>query len=115
MKKLLALLLALTMVLSLGACGNKTTTTEGDTNTGDTSTGDTGDTGTGSEGGAESTGLKVAMICDSSISDGGWGMSCYNAMVAAAEANGWETAYSDSIAQSAYYDTMSPTATWATT
>ncbi len=106
MKKLLALLLALTMVLSLGACGNKTTTTEGDTNTGDTSTGDTGDTGTGSEGGAESTGLKVAMICDSSISDGGWGMSCYNAMVAAAEANGWETAYSDSIAQSAYYDTI---------
>ena len=106
MKKLLALLLALTMLLSLGACGNKTTTTEGDASTGDTSTGDTGDTGTGSEGGAESTGLKVAMICDSSISDGGWGMSCYNAMVAAAEANGWETAYSDSIAQSAYYDTI---------
>ena len=106
MKKLLALLLALTMLLSLGACGNKTTTTEGDANTGDTSTGDTGDTGTGSEGGAESTGLKVAMICDSSISDGGWGMSCYNAMVAAAESNGWETAYSDSIAQSAYYDTI---------
>ena len=106
MKKLLALLLALTMLLSLGACGNKTTTTEGDASTGDTSTGDTGDTGTGSEGGAESTGLKVAMICDSSISDGGWGMSCYNAMVAAAESNGWETAYSDNIAQSAYYDTI---------
>ena len=34
---------------------------------------------------------RVAMICDSSISDGGWGMSCYNAMVDAAEEHGWET------------------------
>ena len=48
----------------------------------------------------------VAMICDSSISDGGWGMACYNAMIAAAENAGWETMYSDSIAQSAYYDTI---------
>lgn len=49
---------------------------------------------------------KVAMICDSSISDGGWGMSCYNAMMDAAEKRGWETAYSDSIDQSAYFDTI---------
>ena len=49
---------------------------------------------------------KVAMICDSSISDGGWGAACYNAMIDAAAANGWETAYSDSIDQSAYYDTI---------
>ena len=48
----------------------------------------------------------VAMICDSSISDGGWGMACYNAMIDAAERCGWETMYSDSIAQSAYYDTI---------
>ena len=48
----------------------------------------------------------VAMICDSSISDGGWGTSCYNAMIDAAEKCGWETMYSDSIAQSAYYNTI---------
>ena len=48
----------------------------------------------------------VAMICDSSISDGGWGMACYNAMIDAAEECGWKTMYSDSIAQSAYYDTI---------
>ena len=48
----------------------------------------------------------VAMICDSSISDGGWGMACYNAMIDAAEKCGWKTMYSDSIAQSAYYDTI---------
>jgi basic membrane protein A len=46
------------------------------------------------------------MICDSSISDGGWGAACYNAMIDAAAANGWETQYSDSIDQSAYYDTI---------
>lgn len=49
---------------------------------------------------------KVAMICDSSISDGGWGAACYNGMVSAAERRGWETAYTDSIDQSAYADTM---------
>ena len=50
--------------------------------------------------------FKVAMICDSSISDGGWGAACYNGMTAAAEKRGWETAYTDSIDQSAYADTM---------
>ncbi len=49
---------------------------------------------------------KVAMICDSSISDGGWGAACYNAMIDAAAVNGWVTNYSDSIDQSAYYDTI---------
>ena len=57
MKKLLAILLTLAMSLSLAACG-------------------------GTEDGGDSSGesaCRVAMICDSSISDGGWGMSCYNA------------------------------------
>lgn len=49
---------------------------------------------------------KVAMICDSSISDGGWGAACYNGMVAAAAERGWETNYTDSIDQAAYAETM---------
>lgn len=49
---------------------------------------------------------KVAMICDSNISDGGWGAACYNAMIDAAASNGWETACSDSIDPSAYYDAI---------
>ena len=40
---------------------------------------------------------KVAMVCDSSISDGGWGAACYNAMTTAAANKGWETMYTDSI------------------
>ena len=96
MKKLLALLLALAMCLSLAACGGTDT---------DTSGGDTSGEDAGGDASGEAT-YRVAMICDSSISDGGWGMSCYNAMVDAAEAYGWETEVSDSIAQSAYYDTI---------
>lgn len=91
MKKLLAMFLALTMSLSLVACGG------GDKAPNDPKTDAPAD---------GDKVYKVAMICDSSISDGGWGMACYNAMIDAAEKNGWETTYSDSIEQSAYYDTM---------
>ena len=49
---------------------------------------------------------KVAMICDSSINDGGWGAACYNAMVAAAEKKGWQTEVTDSISQDSYYDSI---------
>ena len=49
---------------------------------------------------------KVAMICDSSINDGGWGAACYNAMIAAAEENGWATEVTDSISQNEYYDSI---------
>lgn len=60
----------------------------------------------GSEAPKDGKTYKVAMICDSSISDGGWGAACYNGMVEAAKRMGWETAYTDSIDQSAYADTI---------
>lgn len=83
MKKALALVLVLCIAFgALTACAAKETAVEG-----------------------EKT-YKVAMICDSSISDGGWGAACYNGMTAAAAERGWETAYTDSIEQSAYADTM---------
>ena len=55
---------------------------------------------------ADGSAYKVAMICDSSINDGGWGAACYNAMIAAAEKMGWETEVTDSISQDAYYDSI---------
>ena len=92
MKKFLALLLAGAMSLSLVACGGATAPKT---------------SGEGDEKSSEETGkYKVAMICDSSIADGGWGQACYNAMLDAAEKNGWETAYTDAISQDAYYDTI---------
>lgn len=76
MKKLVTLMLAVMLVLSFAASAS-----------------------------ADDT-FKVAMICDSSINDGGWGMACYNAMVNAAEEYGWEYAVTDSIDQNAYYESI---------
>lgn len=49
---------------------------------------------------------KVAIVVDSSISDGGWGASCYQAMLDAAEEMGWETAYTDSVPTSDFVTVM---------
>ena len=66
-------------------------------------------TGCGSGGSGDSAGgegasgdnekLKVAMVIDSPSSDGCWGASCYQAMTDAASDLGWDTAYSESVAQ----------------
>ena len=88
MKKVLALILVLATVLVMTACGsNNAATPAGDSSTGNTT-------------------YKVAMICDSSISDGGWGMACYNAMVDACKKHGWSYEVTDSIDQSAYYESI---------
>ena len=89
MKKFLAMLLALAMMLTLVACGGNDTPAADD--------------GTGDD--AAKT-YKVAMICDSSINDGGWGAACYNAMVAAAEKKGWSYEVTDSISQDQYYESI---------
>ena len=89
MKKFLALILALAMALSLVACGQKDAGTDA-----------------GTEDGTDAKQYKVAMICDSSISDGGWGAACYNAMVDAAGKMGWTYEVTDSIAQNEYYESI---------
>jgi len=99
MKKVIALVLAVAMIFSLAACG-ETKTTE-TTSTTETSTATAAETKTDS-----SKVYKVAMICDSSINDGGWGAACYNAMVNAAEKQGWEYEVTDLISQDAYYDSI---------
>ena len=97
MKKFLALILALVMALSLAACGS-TEPTEPTEPTKPTTPTD--------EPTEPAKGYKVAMICDSSINDGGWGAACYNAMVKAAGDMGWEYEVTDSIAQNEYYDSI---------
>ena len=126
MKKIIAMLLALVMLLSLAACAGtaKTDTAAPADDTSKTDTTDTAaepvDTTEPADTTAEpvvteeptaatkadGSAYKVAMICDSSINDGGWGAACYNAMIAAAEKMGWETEVTDSISQDAYYDSI---------
>ena len=98
MKKFLALLLALAMTLALVACGEKKD-----------------DTKTDGAGDGEKT-YKVAMICDSSINDGGWGAACYNAMVKAAEDKGLDLRrHRLHLPGSVLRDHRCASATWATT
>ena len=69
MKKLLSLFLTVfTLVTMLTGCG-ASKTSEAEIKDSNTKT------------------YKVAMISDTSISDGGWGAACYNAMVTAAVRN----------------------------
>ena len=92
MKKTIAVLLSATMILGLAACGSDSET-------------ETSAEATTAAAEAASD-YKVAMICNSSINDGGWGSACYNAMVEAAEKMGWSYEVTDSISQDAYYDSI---------
>ena len=104
MKKIFALLLALAMVLTLVACAS----TPAETPAAETPAAETpaAETPAAETPAADGKTYKVAMICDSSINDGGWGAACYNAMIAAAEKKGWQTEVTDSISQDAYYDSI---------
>lgn len=104
-KKLLASVLAVSMVFSISACGSKTSDTVTTTETTESAT-DTVSQEVSSESGSTEGGNKIAMICDSSVNDGGWGASCYNAMVTVADEMGWENAYTDNVATSDYVTAM---------
>ncbi|MDR1778266.1 MAG: BMP family protein [Clostridiales Family XIII bacterium] len=84
MKRWIAVILAVVLVLALAGCGSDDKDTGGD----------------------EAKTYKIAMVMDSSISDGGWGTACYSALVSASEDLGWEVAYTDSIKQSDYVSSI---------
>lgn len=56
--------------------------------------------------GAAAKTYKVAMILDSTISDGGWGAACYSAMITAAKSEGFETKYTDGLQTADFVSTM---------
>lgn len=85
-KKIMALFMVLVLAMSvLAGCGN------------DKDTKAKKDSDSKSEGTRQ-----VAMLYGASINDGGWGASCYQAMVDAAEEYGWETAYTENVDTSEY-------------
>ena len=81
MKKLLSLILALIMVLSLVACGGSSD----ETTTDDTAT--------------EESALKVAMLLTGDINDAGWCQSAYEGLVQAQADYGVEIAYTENLVQ----------------
>jgi basic membrane protein A len=126
MKKLIAILLASVLLLGLAACKQVTPANTAASSAASTaasgsaaksaaassaaaSASASASTSAASSAAKSSTGtkdFKVAMICDSSISDGGWGTACYNAMVDACKKSGWSYEVTDSIDQSAYYESI---------
>ena len=105
MKKALLTGLAAVMALTLTACGGGAT--GGNATGGASQSGTSASAQEGASGAAEGgSGYRVAMICDSSINDGGWGSACYNAMVDAAAQKGWTYEVTDNISQDQYYDSI---------
>jgi basic membrane protein A len=97
--KLFTLLLAVVLVMTMmvGCSSNNATQDTTATDTAEETASDTVEPTTAEKEETTQVAYKVAMICDSSIADGGWGAACYNAMVAAAETNGFETQYTDGL------------------
>ena len=89
LKKWIGSLLLASLVLTITACGS----------------GGKDDQSSGGDADAAKE-YKVAMITNAPIADGGWNTSAYNAMVAAAEAEGFETTYTENVAQTDYVTTI---------
>lgn len=105
MKAASLLMAAALTVMSLAACGSSTSSSSTETTAGGTSTAQATTQPTAAETTAAKS-YKVAMVLDSSVSDGGWGASCYQAMVDAAKDCGWETVYTDNVATADYATVM---------
>lgn len=108
-KRVLAIFMALTMmVMAFTGCASSAKTESADAvSTDATTTEATSTAATTTEAPAtEAKTYKVAMICDSSIADGGWGAACYNAMVAAADELGFETQYTDGLTTADFASSM---------
>ncbi len=102
--KVLALALAIVMVFGLAGCSTKDTPE--DTPAANDISGTDKVTEAASSTPVPEKSYKVAMILDSSISDGGWGAACYNAMLSAAEASGFETQYTDGLTTADFASTI---------
>lgn len=85
MKKLLALLLAVTMGITMSACGGQKNAASGDA-------GSSGESTASGEGQ-----MKVALLLPGTINDAGWSAAAYNGLMEAAETYKLETAYTESV------------------
>lgn len=103
MKTVSLLLAAALTALSLSACTSSAEPTSAETTAASTTAAETTAAPTESE---KAKDFKVAMVLDSSVSDGGWGASCYQAMIRAAEESGWETVYTDNVATADFTTVM---------
>ncbi|MFT4005089.1 MAG: BMP family protein [Lacrimispora sp.] len=114
MKTIAMFMAAALTAMSLAACGSPAPTAPTETTASNTTQADTSapattpaETTAASSESGNTKDFKVAMVLDSSVSDGGWGASCYQAMVDAAKDSGWETVYTDNVATADFTTVMS--------
>jgi basic membrane protein A len=103
MKTVSLLLAAALTAISFSACTSSAAPTSVESTAASTTAAETTAAPTESE---KAKDFKVAMVLDSSVSDGGWGASCYQAMIRAAEESGWETVYTDNVATADFTTVM---------
>ena len=85
MKKLITLVLAMVMALSLTACG------------GDNASNSASNSGSGSQSGSQEGALKVALCLSGAINDQGWNQSAYDGAKAACDKYGYELTYTENL------------------
>lgn len=103
MKRYIFFVFVLMMVLIMAAgCGPKAEpTVEAGADAAADKVETAGDSSADTKEGSEKT-WRVAMIANTPIADGGWNSACYAGMTGAAEKFGFETAYSENVAQTDY-------------
>lgn len=116
-RKLSALLLTVTLVTALltgcSGSGSSSAASSGSGSSSSAASSSSGSSSSAASGSSASSGTassakyKVAMILNDSVSDGGWGASCYQAMLDSAKKLGWQSAYSENVAQSNWASVMS--------
>lgn len=85
MKKLITLVLAMAMALSLVACG------------GDSSSNSGSNSGSNSQSNTQEGALKVALCMSGAVNDQGWNQSAYDGAKAACDKYGYELAYTENL------------------
>lgn len=85
MKKLITLVLAMAMALSLVACG------------GGSGSNSASNSGSNSQSGTQEGALKVALCMSGAVNDQGWNQSAYDGAKAACDKYGYELAYTENL------------------
>ena len=85
MKKLITLVLAMAMALSLVACG------------GGSGSNSASNSGSNSQSGTQKGALKVALCMSGAVNDQGWNQSAYDGAKAACDKYGYELAYTENL------------------
>lgn len=97
MKKIIALSLALVLVLALAACGGSASSTAAPASTAPAAAASTADTSTTDATPPADGAVRVALVCEGAVNDGGWNAKAYEGLQRIENELGLEVAYSEKV------------------